>query len=144
MALNILEFHHQAFRMDPRMARATVDFYERVLGLDPEQGRQWNPDRSLPVYYLNLPDDTQIHLLGVNGKSPFAESADRDATTPHVAFAVPDIVAAEHELDTLGIDHWQLHLEGIKLIFFRDPAGNQIEVHQIGVCQCRKSNQRPS
>jgi catechol 2,3-dioxygenase-like lactoylglutathione lyase family enzyme len=143
MALKILEFHHQALRMDPCMAGATVDFYTRVLGLDPEQGRQLNPDRPLPVYRLTLPDETQIHLLGVNGKSPFAESADRDPTAPHAAFAVPDIAAAEHELDKLGIDHWQLDLEATKLVFFRDPAGNQIEVHQIGACQCRKSNRRP-
>jgi catechol 2,3-dioxygenase-like lactoylglutathione lyase family enzyme len=124
------------------MAGATVDFYTRVLGLEPEQGRQVNPDRPLPVYLMNLPDETQIHLLGVNGKSPFAESADRDATAPHVAFAVPDIAAADHELDKLAIDHWQIDLEGTKLVFFHDPAGNQIEVHQIGACQCRKSNRR--
>jgi hypothetical protein len=43
----------------------------------------------------------------------------------------------------LGIDHWQIDLEGTKLVFFRDPAGNQIEGHQIGDGQRPKSNRRP-
>jgi len=120
-----------------------VAFYTDVLGLEPEQGRQLNRERPLPVYYLNLPDETQVHLLGVNGVSPFAKSADRDATAPHVAFGVPDVAEAERELIRLGVDYWQTDLEGVKLVFFRDPFGNQIEVHQIGACQCKKSNRRP-
>ena len=143
MALNIREFHHQAFRMTLDQAEKTVAFYTDVLGLEPEPGRQLNPDRPLPVYYLNLPDQTQVHLLGVSGVSPFAKSPDKDATAPHVAFGVPDVTEAERELVSLGIDYWQTDLEGTKLLFFRDPAGNQIEVHQIGACQCRPSNRKP-
>jgi len=143
MALDIREFHHQAVRMNPEQAEKTVAFYTDVMGLAPEQGRQLNRSRPLPVYYMNLPDETQVHLLGVNGISPFAKSADKDATAPHVAFGVPDIAAAEAELGSLGIEHFHTDLEGVKLVFFRDPAGNLIEVHQIGACQCRKSNRKP-
>jgi len=144
MALDIREFHHQAFRMKPAQAEKTVAFYADVLGLEPEQGRQVNPSRPIPVYYLNLPDKTQVHLLGVDGVSPFAKNPDQDGSAPHVAFGVPDIAAAEQELVSLGIDYWQNDLEGVRLVFFRDPAGNLIEVHEIGACQCRKSNRKQS
>ena len=30
----------------------------------------------------------------------------------------------------------------LRQLFFRDPAGNVLELHQIGRCRCRRSNRQ--
>ncbi len=59
------------------------------------------------------------------------------------ALAVPDVVEAEKELRRFEIDYWTLKdvaAPNLQQLFFRDPAGNQIELHQIGCCRCKKSD----
>ena len=52
---------------------------------------------------------------------------------------MPDIQEAREELDRLGVSYWVS--EGIvgprsQQIFMHDPAGNMIELHQVGSCRC--------
>jgi catechol 2,3-dioxygenase-like lactoylglutathione lyase family enzyme len=144
MALKILELHHHAVTMPAAMTEDMGAFYRDVLGLAVDEGR-WNIP-GIPGFFLDLPNDVQIHLLGKDGVSMYATAPDKDPVNVHVALAVPDIVEAEEELKRLGIDYWKLHnvaAPDLQQLFFRDPAGNQIELHQIGRCRCKKSD-RPA
>lgn len=62
-----------------------------------------------------------------------------DPSMPHVAYAVADIVETRAELDRLGIAyrvHESTGQPGAEQLFLRDPAGNLLELHQVGICGC--------
>lgn len=62
-----------------------------------------------------------------------------DPSTPHVAYAVADIAETRAELDRLGIAYRVLEGAGYartERLFLRDPAGNLLELHQVGICAC--------
>jgi catechol 2,3-dioxygenase-like lactoylglutathione lyase family enzyme len=140
MAVEVLELHHCGVCMAPDLAERMRSFYEHVLGLRADPGRPNIP--GIPGYWMDLPGDTQIHLMGKDGPSPYAQSPDRDPVFTHVALGVADVAAAEEELRRLGTDYWRLDsVVGPQQsqLFFYDPAGNMIELHQVGVCRCKKS-----
>jgi catechol 2,3-dioxygenase-like lactoylglutathione lyase family enzyme len=121
------------------------EFYEGVLGLSADTGRPRIP--GIPGYFMDLPDDTQIHLLGKEGPSMYAQGAGKDPVDTHVAMAVADVVEAEKELLRLKIDYWKqsaIAAPQLMQLFFRDPAGNLIELHQTGHCRCKRSERVPS
>jgi len=139
MAIKVLELHHHGIRVGPNEAEVekAMAFYRDVLGLSPDPGRPQIP--SIPGFWMDVGGTAQIHLMGVSGMSKFAQGPGRDPSLPHVALAVPDIQEAKKELDRLGVDYW--FTRGIvgpdsEQIFLRDPAGNMIELHQIGTCRC--------
>jgi catechol 2,3-dioxygenase-like lactoylglutathione lyase family enzyme len=140
MAIQVLELHHHGIRVGPSkddVAKARK-FYGDVLGLSHDPGRPEIP--TIDGYWMDVGGTAQIHLMGVHGMSQFAQgSPDKDPSNPHVALAVPDIQAAKKELDALGVAYWVSR--GVvgpesQQIFLRDPAGNMIELHQIGTCRC--------
>jgi catechol 2,3-dioxygenase-like lactoylglutathione lyase family enzyme len=139
MAIKVIELHHHGIRVGP--SEPEVDkarrFYEEVLGLSADPGRPHIP--TIAGYWMDVGGTAQIHLMGVSGTSKFAQGPDKDPSTPHVALAVPDVQEAKKELDRLGADYWVTR--GVvgpesEQIFMRDPAGNMIELHQIGTCRC--------
>lgn len=139
MAIKALELHHHGIRVGPNETEVekAMAFYREVLGLSPDPGRPYIP--SIPGYWMDVGGTAQIHLMGVSGMSKFAQGPGKDPSLPHVALAVPDIQEAKKELDRLGVDYW--FTRGIvgpesEQIFLRDPAGNMIELHQIGTCRC--------
>lgn len=124
MPIRILELHHHAIRVPPTRegAAAVHDFYRDVLGLAPDEGRPNVP--SFPGSWLNAGSHAQVHL---------------GPSEPHVAFAVEDIAEARRELQRLDIEHRVLEGPvgtGSERVFLRDPAGNLLELHQIGSCRC--------
>jgi catechol 2,3-dioxygenase-like lactoylglutathione lyase family enzyme len=140
MAIKILELHHQGVRVggSQQEADAAAAFYHDVLGLGADTGRPNIP--GIPGYWIDVGGKAQIHLMGVNGASPFAKGPGKDPSLPHVAFAVADIVETRTELDRMGTSYWVA--EGIvgpqsQQIFMHDPAGNMIELHQAGTCRCQ-------
>ncbi|MGD9603176.1 MAG: VOC family protein [Gammaproteobacteria bacterium] len=140
MAIKILELHHHAVRTGATQEAAdrTVAFYRDVLGLSTDPGRPNIP--GIPGYWVDVAGRAQVHLMGVDGQSRYAQGPGRDPANPHVAFGVEDIVATRAELDRLGADYWVS--EGIvgpqsQQIFMLDPAGNMIELHQAGTCRCQ-------
>lgn len=141
MSLHGLKLHHHGVRIDPQRAVATLDFYRDVLGLEADPARRDNP--SFPGAWLDCANDTQIHLMGVTGVSPFAISPERDPATPHVALAVADIAEAQAELLRLGADFFAISSGETAQLFVNDPSGNMIELHQDGMCRCERSR-RPS
>jgi catechol 2,3-dioxygenase-like lactoylglutathione lyase family enzyme len=140
MAIKVLELHHHGIRIGPRpeQVKQALNFYQDVLGLAPDPGRPDIP--TIDGYWMDVGGTAQIHLMGVEGLSRFAQgSPERDPSSPHVALAVPDIQEAKKELDRLGVTYW--FTQGIvgpqsEQIFLRDPFGNMLELHQVDTCRC--------
>ena len=115
-----------------------------MLGLEPDPGRPEIP--SIGGYWMDVGGNAQIHLMGVNGTSKFAQGPDKDPSHPHVALAVADIQETCRELDRLGASYWVT--EGVvgprsQQIFMHDPFGNMIELHQVDTCRCNTAR-RPA
>jgi catechol 2,3-dioxygenase-like lactoylglutathione lyase family enzyme len=139
MAVTVLELHHHGIRVGPTPdhVKTALDFYQNVLGLSPDPGRPHIP--TIDGYWMDVGGKAQIHLMGVQGQSKFAQGPGKDPSAPHVALAVPDIQEARRELDRLGVSYW--FTEGIvgpqsQQIFLHDPFGNMIELHQVGTGRC--------
>src|ERR1051325_11787093 len=104
--------------------------------------RRGRPDiPSVPGSWMYVgPKDgptAQIHIMGADGVSGIAKGPAQDPTKWHVALAVDDVQKAREELDRLGQPYWMAgEAVGTPQIFFNDPAGNMIELHQIGTCNC--------
>ncbi len=147
MALKVLELHHHGIRIgpSPEEVRKAHDFYTRVLGLSPDPGRPVIP--TIDGYWMDVGGTAQIHLMGVNGTSKFAQGPDKDPSRPHVALAVPSIDEAQKELDRLGVEYFvaeNVVAPDSRQIFFHDPFGNMIELHQIDTCRCVVSRRTPA
>ena len=134
MGLSGLELHHVAVRMRPDAADPTVAFYRDVLGLAPDPQTRQVP--GVPGAWLDAAD-AQVHVFAVEGVSAYARQPDRDPFTRHVAFGVPDVVAAKAELERLAVPHWRVGRDALQQVFVDDPSGNLVELHQIGTCRCR-------
>ncbi|MFE7563329.1 VOC family protein [Kitasatospora sp. NPDC057500] len=144
MAVQIRELHHVGLGMDNRTADEARDFYRDVLDLTQDAGR-WNIP-GIHGYFLDIPSDVQIHLLGSDGPSPYSKGPGKDPVENHIALAVDDIIAAEEELKRLGVEYFTLDnvaSPNLKQLFLRDPANNLLEIHQLGLCRCRRSR-RPA
>lgn len=140
MPLEILELHHYAVRVgaNRKEAEDAAAFYHEVLGLKSDSRRPDLP--TVPGAWIDVEGTTQVHLIGVEGDSSFLQGPGQDPTRPHIAFAVPDIQKALQELDRMGVPYWSTKgVAGPNLIqvYFDDPAGNMIEIHQIGTCMCQ-------
>jgi catechol 2,3-dioxygenase-like lactoylglutathione lyase family enzyme len=140
MAVHVLELHHHGIRVGgtPAELDQSLDFYTRVLGLTPDPGRNI-PGQ--PGYWMDL-GTAQIHLMGIAGTSSLAKSPREDPSLPHVALAVSDIQEVKKELDRLGQKYFSIiGVTGpyAEQVFLHDPAGNLIELHQIGTCRCNKT-----
>ena len=143
MAIEVVEIHHHAIRVDAEPAHldAVQNFYRGVLGLGVDPGRPTIP--GVPGFWINIGEGSQIHLIGGAQPSPLAKGPGQDPTIPHVALAVADIQATKQELDRLGIKYWSM--TGIngpeaEQVFVNDPSGNMIELHQIDQCRCKAAN----
>lgn len=146
MAVKVLELHHHGIRVGPSPAevKKAYGFYHDVLGLSADQGRPVIP--TIDGYWMDVGGTAQIHLMGVDGASKFAQGPDKDPSRPHVALAVPDIQEAKAELERMGVDFWVT--TGVvgpqsQQIFMYDPFGNMIELHQAGTCRCITGNRKP-
>ncbi len=138
MPIRIVELHHHAIRFPPGAGQAEKmrAFYADVLGLVPDGER---PDTlGVPGYWMNSGAHAQLHLMGAEG-SVMDLGGGVDPSRPHVAFAVEDIAAARAELEHRGVEHRVLQgLVGSasEQLFLTDPAGNLVELHQLGSCRC--------
>jgi class 3 adenylate cyclase len=136
MTLKIAELHHFAVRIPagPDSAGAALRFYNDVLGLESDHV-PW--DRPGEGQRINAGNYAQIHLL--QGGPRTLAAGELDLTAPHVACAVSSIDEAQSELDRLAVRYRVLHGRlgpESRRLFFADPAGNLIELHQLGTCRC--------
>jgi catechol 2,3-dioxygenase-like lactoylglutathione lyase family enzyme len=145
MAVRVLELHHHGLRVPLDKVEEANRFYTQVLGLQPDVTRPEIP--FVPGSWMYVGEagkpSTQIHIMGTNGTPPpWAKSARQDPTRFHVALAVEDIQETRVELDRLNIPYWVM--EGLVgpqslQVFLEDPAGNLIELHQVGTCTCNRN-----
>lgn len=133
MAIKVLGIHHHAVRIDAgnHPLETFARFYSDVLGLEADTGR---PNiAAVPGLWINVGENTQIHLMGGQFPSVLSKVPGEDPVDVHVALAVEDIAAAKAELERQGIYYWSL--KGVagphtEQVFVRDPAGNMIELQQ--------------
>ena len=145
MPITVVEIHHQGIRIngDEASLTANLDFYQGLLGLTPDDKRP--PFPGIPGFWMNVGEVGQIHLIGGDQPSPFAQGPDKDPVLPHIALAVADITEAKAELDHRGTPYWSL--KGAtgpqaEQLFLRDPYGNMVELHQVDNCRCRAANRK--
>ena len=130
-----LKLHHVNFCTTdvPAMNR----FYREVLDLEPEPSlnavRVTEQGYAGKVAFLH-DGATQFHLaekdLGVGFRT---KQAVNPLDRGHIAFRTDDIAAFKKRLDDRGIpysDYGTWAMNGWHQIFFYDPEGNVIEVHQ--------------
>jgi catechol 2,3-dioxygenase-like lactoylglutathione lyase family enzyme len=100
MPIKVLELHHVGFGVNHAQADAMLDFYREVLNL-PQDAARWK----IPGIYgswINLPNGSQLHILGSEGPSRYAQGPGKDPVSS----------------------------PSLKQLFLRDPAGNLVELHQ--------------
>ena len=114
-------------------------FYRSVLDLEPEpsleKGRILEKD-GYPGKVAFLSDGvTQFHLaekdLGVTFRTG---QAINPVERGHIAFRTDDIAAFKRRLEEKGVpycDYGAWAMKGWEQIFFYDPDGNIVEVHQV-------------
>ena len=137
MTLKIAELHHFAVRISPGpdAAGAALRFYNDVLGLECDHV-PW--DRPGEGQRVNVGSHAQIHLIPGLQKSALG-TGELDVTAPHLACAVTSIDDAQAELDRLSVPYRVVHGRlgpDSRRVFLADPAGNLIELHELGSCRC--------
>jgi catechol 2,3-dioxygenase-like lactoylglutathione lyase family enzyme len=117
---------------------AMDEFYRSVLGMAPEPSLQAMRDTSQgyagDVAFVT-DGTTQVHVaerdldVGFRTGQPL-----NPLERGHIAFRTDDIEAFKRRLDEKGIayaDYRDWAMSGWHQIFFHDPEGNVIEVHQV-------------
>ena len=130
-----IKLHH--LNLSSTNVTAMDEFYRAVLGLEPEPSLA--PARVMTQGYAGnvsfvSDGNIQVHLaekdLSVGFRTRnFVNPVERG----HIAFRTDDIAAFKKRLDEKGIaysDYGKWSMSGWHQIFFYDPDGNVIEVHQ--------------
>ena len=121
----VLGFNHYNLRASPAMMEQLKVFYRDVVGLQIGD----RPQLTSFGYWLYAGGKDVLHL---SEAKPEEKRKENVATTfDHVAFTATDYVATIARLEKLAIK-MSLHeivATGQKQIFFKDPAGNGIELN---------------
>ncbi len=136
MAVELKRIHHVAYRcMD---AKATVDFYQRVLNMDFVLAIAENevPSTKEPDPYMHVFLDAGMGNVLAFFELPNSPEMGRDGNTPlwvqHIAFEVEDmpaLLSAKEHIEGEGLEVLGPVNHGIfKSIYFFDPNGHRIEL----------------
>jgi glyoxylase I family protein len=114
------------------------EFYSSVLDLQPEpslgSARDITQGYAAPVAFMT-DGQTQVHLAATDlGVAFRTKHVVNPLERGHIAFRTDDIEAFKKRLEDKNIfysDYGQWAMNGWYQIFFYDPAGNVIEVHQV-------------
>ncbi len=134
--MNIKRIHHVAYRCND--AKETVDFYERVLGMEFQIAFAENrvPSTKEPDPYMHVFLDAGMGNVLAFFELPTREPMDRDHNTPewvqHIAFEVEDyeaLLASKKHIEAEGVDVLGPTNHGIfQSIYFFDPSGHRLEL----------------
>ncbi len=134
--MNIKRIHHVAYRCND--ARETVDFYERVLGMEFQIAFAENrvPSTKEPDPYMHVFLDAGMGNVLAFFELPTREPMDRDRNTPewvqHIAFEVESydtLLASKKHIEAEGVDVVGPTNHGIfQSIYFFDPNGHRLEL----------------
>jgi catechol 2,3-dioxygenase-like lactoylglutathione lyase family enzyme len=116
------------------------EFYREVLGIDALKGgtgsnRMMTSDGyTAPVSFLKS-NGIELHLATTDRDLNFRiPHAINPLITGHIAFRTDDLAAVKRCLEEKGIKYSDYGIWSINdwhQIFFHDPAGNVVEVHQV-------------
>jgi glyoxylase I family protein len=134
--VNIKRIHHVAYRCND--AKETVDFYERVLGMEFQIAFAENhvPSTKEPDPYMHVFLDAGMGNVLAFFELPTREPMDRDHNTPewvqHIAFEVEDyetLLASRKHIEAEGVNVLGPTNHGIfQSIYFFDPSGHRLEL----------------
>ncbi len=117
---------------------AMDEFYRTVLDLEPEPAlaASRNVTGGYPGNVAFITDGTiQVHLAERDLQVGFRTgNAINPMERGHIAFRTDDIDAFKRRLEEKGVpfaDYGDWAMEAWQQIFFHDPDGNVIEVHQV-------------
>ena len=134
--MNIKRIHHVAYRCND--ARETVDFYQRVLGMEFQIAFAEDrvPSTKEPDPYMHVFLDAGMGNVLAFFELPTRQPMDRDRNTPewvqHLAFEVENydaLLAAKKQVEAEGIDVVGPTDHGIfQSVYFFDPNGHRLEL----------------
>ena len=134
--MNIKRIHHVAYRCND--ARETVDFYQRVLGMEFQIAFAEDrvPSTKEPDPYMHVFLDAGMGNVLAFFELPTRQPMDRDRNTPewvqHLAFEVENydaLLAAKKQIEAEGIDVVGPTDHGIfQSLYFFDPNGHRLEL----------------
>ena len=143
--IDIKRIHHVAYRCID--AKETVDFYQRVLGMEFQVAFSEDrvPSTKEPDPYMHVFLDAGMGNVLAFFELPTREPMGRDENTPkwvqHIAFEVEDFAtleAAKKHIESEGVDVLGPTNHGIfQSIYFFDPNGHRLEL----VAKTRTSEQ---
>jgi glyoxylase I family protein len=137
--MKVEQIHHVAYRC--RNAKETVEFYQKVLGMDflMAMAEDKAPSTKSPDPYMHVFMDAGNGNIIAFFELPNSPPMGRDPNTPewvqHIAFRVKDVAALEEAkaraqaagLEVVGpTDHGVF-----KSIYFFDPSGNRLELAAV-------------
>ncbi|MBO6763612.1 VOC family protein [Maricaulis sp.] len=136
MTVNLKRIHHVAYRC--KDAKETVEFYQRVMGMDFKLAIAENevPSTKAPDPYMHVFLDAGMGNVLAFFELPNSPEMGRDGNTPewvqHIAFEVEDmdaLLAAKAHIEAEGLDVLGPVNHGIfKSIYFFDPNGHRLEL----------------
>ncbi|MEM9300890.1 MAG: VOC family protein [Pseudomonadota bacterium] len=134
--MDIQRIHHVAYRC--RDAKETVEFYQRVLGMDfmLAIAEDRVPSTKAPDPYMHVFLDAGAGNVLAFFEIPNSPPMGRDENTPdwvqHIAFEVADedaLLAAKAEAEAAGLEVVGPTDHGIiRSIYFFDPNGHRLEI----------------
>lgn len=131
-----LKLHH--INVSTKNVPALSEFYQDVLGLGSKPGMNENrvKDEGYPGDVAFLTDgEAQFHLAERDLEIGFRTGMGLNPVDRgHIAFRTDDIAAFKKRLTDKGIKYADMGdwaMKGWQQIFFYDPDGNVIEVHQV-------------
>ena len=134
--MKIKRIHHVAYRCID--ARETVDFYQRVLGMEFQIAFAEDrvPSTKEPDPYMHVFLDAGMGNVLAFFELPTRQPMDRDRNTPewvqHLAFEVENydaLLAAKKQVEAEGIDVVGPTDHGIfQSVYFFDPNGHRLEL----------------
>ncbi|ATP30747.1 VOC family protein [Chromobacterium violaceum] len=131
MAIEVQALHHVGFSVPKHQVAALQAFYGQVFGLEADPSRWHIP--GVPGCFLDFPNATQLHIMGKDGVSPYAQGEGQDPVSNHVALTVASLERAAAELKERGIAFFSqrnVAADRLEQLFVRDPAGNLLELRQ--------------
>ncbi|MBL6816770.1 MAG: VOC family protein [Pseudomonadales bacterium] len=134
--MNIKRIHHVAYRCED--AKETVEFYQRVLGMDfvLAIAEDLVPSTKQPDPYMHVFMDAGMGNVLAFFELPNSPEMGRDPNTPswvqHIAFEVDNydaLLAAKSAIKAEGLDVLGPTNHGIfQSIYFHDPNGHRLEL----------------
>jgi len=137
--VKVEQIHHVAYRC--RNAKETVEFYQKVLGMDflMAMAEDKAPSTKSPDPYMHVFLDAGNGNIIAFFELPNSPPMGRDPNTPewvqHIAFRVKDLAALEQakaRAEAAGLDVVGPTDHGVfKSIYFFDPSGNRLELAAV-------------